>query len=69
MGQKISLHGPNFMTKEPTLLVILSGESVTEILSSVFSAKQSPGGHKFKCDRDMKKNCGTLSDDTWLRLL
>ena len=55
MGQKISLHGPTFMTKEPTLPVILSGESVTERLSSFFSAKQSRGGYKFKCDRDMKK--------------
>ena len=27
MGQKISLHGPKFMTKEPILPVILLGES------------------------------------------
>ena len=39
MGQKISLHGPKFMTKEPTLPMILSGEYITERLSSVFSAK------------------------------
>ena len=37
MSQKISLDGQNFMTKEPTFLVILSGESVTERLSFVFS--------------------------------
>ena len=55
MSQKISLHVPKFTTKKPTLLVILSGESVTERLSSVFIAKQTLGGYKFKCDRDMKK--------------
>jgi len=65
MGQKISLNGPKFMAKELTPLVILSGEYVTERLSSVFSAKQSLGGYKIKCNRDMKKkNCGTLTDDT-----
>jgi hypothetical protein len=65
MGQKISLHGPKYVAKEFTLLVILSGEYVTERLSSVFSAKQSLGGYKFKCDRNMeKKNCGTLTNDT-----
>ena len=41
--------------QKPTLIFILSGEFVTERLSSVFSDTQNIGGYKFKCDRDMKK--------------